>query len=177
MAKALSPIRILRSRRVSFQNTEETHEIDFGLSLKQGVNIYGVEFGIENAVLVPSTTPLTRSVHLSLHVETGTLEGAIDAGPVDTTILASEIIAETVYQVTAGDTIQIEGEKSQEWLMRREWDYLSIFGKPLLVAQNVTFRGVTSGSELTCNGALVVIFYQYVQLTDKELVEQFALRR
>lgn len=177
MVKALSPIRILRARRTSFQATEETQEIDFQLGLQQGVQLYAVEFGIREAVVVPTTSPITAQAHLSLHVEIGALEGAIDEFPTDNVILNSEIVAETTLQITAGDTAQVEGTFSHIWTQPLAWNYLQLMGEPLLLAQNVTFRGITSESALTVNGAQVTILYRYVELSKSELGEQFTLRR
>ncbi len=177
MVRSLSPIRVLRSRRTSFQNTEEITEIDFALGHEQGVQLYAVEFGYREVILVPTTSPLTAQAHMSLHIETGGLEGAIDAFPADDTILNSEIIAETTIQVTSGDTAQVEGTFSHIHLQPLSWNYLELIGEPILIAQNPTYRVVTSESPLTVNGGQLTIFYRYVELTDKELVEQFALRR
>jgi len=177
MVKSLSPIRIARVRRTSFQNTEETFEIDFQLGLRQGIEIYAVEFAIREAVTVPTTAPLHGQAFMSIHVETGGLEGAIDAFPTDDIILNSEIIAECVLQVIAGDTAQIEGAMNQQWLSPISWDYVRLTGAPILVAQNLTFRGVTSESTLTVNGGQATIFYRYVELSDSELGRLFAIRR
>jgi len=177
MVRELSPMRVLRTRRTSFQNTEETQEIDFQLGIRQAVQLFGAEFGIREAILVPTGAPLTAQAFMSLHVETGGLEGAIDEFPTDDTILNSEIIAETTLQITSGDTAQIEGAFSHIWLQPLAWNYLQIMGEPILIAQNVTFRGVTSESPLTVLGAQLTLFYKYVELTDNELGKLFALRR
>ncbi len=177
MAEVLSPVRIARARRTSFQNVEETFEIDFELGLEQGLRVHAVEFGMREAIIVPTTAPLTAQVHMSLHVETGALEGAIDAFPADDVILNSEIIAETTYQVMSGDTAQIEGATSQEWLQPKSWNYHEIMGQALDLAQNLTFRVITSESPLTVNGGQVTIYYQYLKLTKAELGSQFILRR
>ena len=177
MAEILSPIRIARARRTSFQNVEETFEIDFALGLQMGVRVHAVEFGVREAVIVPTTAPINAQAHMSLHVETGALEGAIDAFPADDVILNSEIIAETTLMVTSGDTAQIEGAVERTWLQPLAWNYHQLVGGPLDFAQNLTFRGVTSASTLTINGGQVTIYYQYIKLTKSELGEQFALRR
>lgn len=177
MPSILSPIRIARVRRTSFQDTEETFEVDWALGLSQGVRIHAVEFGIREAVLVPTTAPINAEAHLSLHVETGALEGAIDAFPTDNVILNSEIIAETTLQVTSGDTAQIEGAMERTWMQPLAWNFHALVGGPLDFAQNMTFRGVTSASTLTINGAQCTIYYQYIALSKAELGEQFALRR
>ncbi len=145
--------------------------------MRQGVEIYAVEFGFRELVLVPGAAPINAEAHLSLHAETGGLEGAIDSFPADNFILNSEIIAETTIQVSSGDTGQIEGAFELNWLQPMAWNFLQIQGKPLLLAQNLTFRGVTSVATLTALGAQASIYYRYVSLTERELAEQFTLRR
>jgi len=173
----LSPIRVARVRRTSFQNTEESFEIDFDLALNQGIAIYSISFAIREAITVPTTAPLHGQVFQSIHVETGGLEGAIDAFPTDDVILDSEIIAQCVLQITSGDTAQIEGEFDAVWLSPIEFNFNEITGEPLIVAQNLTYRGVTSESTLTANGPQATIWYKYIRLTDAELGRLFAVRR
>ena len=182
MAEILSPIRIARSRRTSFQNVEETEEIDFALGLQMGIRVHAVEFGYRSAIFVPSANDGIEhaSTHLSLHVETGALEGAIDAFPSDDTVLNSEIIAETTLQV-AGFTSSVPAASPDvivyKHLQPLSWNYHELVGGPLDFAQNLTFRGVASVATFTINGAQVTIYYQYIKLTKSELGEQFALRR
>ena len=177
MAKILSHLRIARVRRTSVQNTEETFEIDFALGLKQGLEIHAIEFGMRQMILVPGAAPITAQGHMSIHVETGALEGAIDSFPEDEVVMNSEIIAETTMQLISGDTAQVEGVITMEWLQPKSWNFNEISGKPLLIAQNPTFRVVTSVSTLTMNGPQATFFYRYVELTTTELAEQFAVRR
>lgn len=182
MPKILSPIRILRSRRTSFQATEETTEVDFALGHSQGVRIHAVEFGIRQAILVPAANDTidTEQVHMSLHIEVGGLEGAIDAFPADTTILNSEIIAETTLQLS-GFTSSVPATSPDVinaiWLQPMSWNLHQLVGGPIDLAQNLTFRGITSDAALTVNGAQVTVYYQYLELTAAELGAQFALRR
>jgi len=177
MPTTLTPIRIARARRTSFSNSEETQELDFDLGLNMGIAIYNIHFGIREAITTPTSAPLHGQVFMSVHVETGGLEGAIDAFPTDDFILDSEIIAQVVLQIASGDTAQIEGALSQQWLTPINFDYLAMTGEPLILAQNVTFRGVTSESTLNVNGGQVTIMYKYVKLTDQELGRLFAVRR
>jgi len=182
VVKLLSPVRILRSRRTSFQNVEETAEIDFNLGLKQGVRIHAVEFGINDAPFVPSANDTLQhaQAHMSLHVETGGLEGAIDAFPADTTILNSEILAETTLQVhgfTSSVPATSPDVSNYLWLQPIAWNFHQLVGGAIDLAQNLTFRGVTSAATFTINGGQVTVFYQYIELTDAELGQQFALRR
>jgi len=173
----LSPIRVARVRRTTFQDTEETFEVDFQLALNQGIAIYSIHFGLREAITVPTTAPLHGQIFQSLHVETGALEGDIDSFPTDDVILDSEIIAQAVLQISSGDTAQIEGAFESTWLTPIMFNYKDITGEPLIVAQNLTYRGVTSESTLTALGAQATIWYKYVKLTDAELGRLFAVRR
>ena len=181
MPHIISPIRILRSRRTSFQDTEEAIELDFNFGLEQGALIHAVEFGLREYVLVPVDDSIdTESGHMSLHQETGALEGGIDAFPADDTVLNSEIIAETTLQVS-GFTSSVPSTSPDIlvpiWLQPIAWNFHALIDAPLLIAQNLTFRGVTSAAVLTFNGAQVTIYYQYVKLSKDELASQFVLRR
>jgi len=181
MAKPLSPIRIARIRRTSVVNSEETQELDFALGLRQGVEIFAVEFGIRGFTHVPVNDSLDfDSFHMALHAETGGLEGGIDAFPADNFILNSEIIAETTLQVTSF-TSSVPSTSPDVinafWMQPLVWNYIEIFGRALTLAQNLTFRAITSNAVFNVNGPQATIYYRYVELTTAELAEQFALRR
>jgi len=181
MVQILSPVRIARSRRTSFTNVEETQEIDFALGLQQGIRIHGVEFGMSNVVPVPGDDAIVvTNAQMSLHIETGGLEGAIDAFPADTNILNSEILAQTTLQVMAF-TSSVPATSpdvfNMIWLQPTSWSFHEIVGQPIDLAQNLTFRVITSAATLVVNGGQVTIYYQYIKLTDAELGQQFALRR
>lgn len=176
MVKALTPVRIARVSRQSFQNTQETVEVDFQLDHRQGILIHAVEFLMGQAIDVGATSVNPTQATLSLHAETGTLENAADA-LIDAIQLNSEIIAEAVWQTSVLETAAAGGGISQGWLGPNSWNYNALLGQPLLLATNLTFRGITSSSVLTVNGAVAHIFYQYVTLTDSELANQFILRR
>ncbi len=175
MVKALTPVRIARIQRQSFQNTAESAEVDFELALKQGVLVHAVEFLIGQAILVAAADPDREEAYLSLHAETNNLEDAIDQSA-DGLVLNSEIIAETTLVVHASNDA-VAGAGGMNFLGPIAWNYTQLLGAPLLLASNLTFRGVTTASTLTINGATAHIFYQYVELTETELAQQFLLRR
>jgi len=175
MVKALSTIRIARSRRTSFTSTEETNEIDFALGLRQGIEIYAVEFGALE--IIPTVGALaTEWALMELHARVGALEGGLDAFPADATILNSSIIASWVAQFTTFDGTT-EAMATSIHLTQQSWNLAQLLGKPYLVAQNLTFRGITKDTSLVVNGGQCSIYYRYVSLTDAELAEQFALGR
>lgn len=175
MVKALSTVRIARSRRTSFTSTAETQEIDFSLGLRQGVEIYAVEFGALE--IIPTAGAFaTEWALMELHARTGALEGGLDSFPADDTILNSSIIAAAVWQMTSFDGTT-EAAASQGWMTERSWRFQELIGKPYLAATNLTMRGITKDTSLVVNGGQITIYYRYVLLTDSELAEQFALGR
>lgn len=176
MVRALTPVRIARISRASFQSTEETAELDFELSVRQGVLIHACEFGVASAVHVATADNDQDQFYLSLHAETGELENAAD-GFLDALVLNSEIIGEAIGQVSSSATAGEETGVHFDWLSPISWRYDEVMGAPLLLAGNLTFRGKASSSALTVNGAFARVFYQYVTLTDQELARQFILRR
>ncbi len=176
MAKPLTPVRIARISRQSFQNTEETSELDFELALRQGVLIHAVEFAVGQAILVAAAADDREEFYLSLHAETGALENSLDA-LLDVQVLNSEVIAETAAMVTGTNTAANVIGTMFAWLGPAAWNYNQLLGGPLLLATNLTFRGITSASTLTINGAMAHIFYQYVELSAAELANQFILSR
>lgn len=176
MVKALTPVRIARVTRQSFQNVEETVEVDFQLDHRQGVLIHAIEFFFGGVEPTGQTVVNALQAYLSLHAETGTLENAADA-VVDSVVLNSEVIAECVFTVIDLETATAGGGVGMAWLSPNQWNFNQLLGQPLLLATNLTFRGVTSNASLTVNGGGAHIFYQYVTLTDAELANQFILRR
>jgi len=176
MVKALTPVRIARVSRQSVNNATETVEVDFQLDHRQGILIHAVEFLMGQVLDVGATTIVPNQVTMSLHAETGTLENTA-AALVDAIQLNSEIIAEAVYQTVVLETAAAGGGVSNGWLSPNAWNYNQLLGQPLLLATNLTFSVIGTGTVLTINGAAAHIFYQYVTLTDAELANQFILRR
>lgn len=179
MVKALTPVRIARSRRTSFTNVEETQEIDFSLGLRQGVQLYAAEFGALEFIVTDSSTFIKNWFLMELHARIGALEGGMDTFPADDTILNSSILAASVYQIQIQDEAATRGGSAatQGWLTQNSWNFVEIQGAPILLATNLTFRGITKASTAVVNGGQVTLYYRYVSLTDKELADQFLLRR
>lgn len=173
MADVLTPVRIGRAHNASVSaGATETQELDFDFSLRQGALIHAVEFAVLNVVIASPSNNDNETAVLSLHVETGALEDTLD-GATDEFRLDSEVVAEAALMVTA---LATSGIAAMVWTGERRWDYNAILGKPLLIAQNMTFR-VDATAGLVINGATARILYQYVRLTPQELADQFLLRR
>lgn len=176
MAEALTPVRIGRASRSSFQDTEESAEIDFQLGVRQGIVLHAFEFGVANAQHVATSDDRQDYAFLSLHAETGELENVAD-GYADALVLNSEVLGEAVLAASSSGTAGEETGVKLAWLSTYSWRMADLMGKPLLLASNLTFRGVTTDAQLTINGAFVRFYYQYVELTKAELADQFILRR
>ena len=110
MARALSPVRVARIGRLSFQAARETVELDFQLGLLQGVNVLSAEFILGNAVLVPTSVMVAHSIHSSLHLEVGSLEEDASNLAADGNVLNSEIIADVVINVAGQDEADVQYE-------------------------------------------------------------------
>lgn len=180
MVKALSSVRIARSRRTSVTNTQETQEIDFSLGLRQGIQLYAAEFGILEMVNTPAAAAIeTEWGLMELHARIGALEGGLDSFPADDTILNSSIIAAAVLENQLQNEAATRGGSlgAFAWVTEKSWKFIELTGDPLLLATNLTFRAITKASTVVMNGAQVTLYYRYVSLTDAELAEQFALRR
>lgn len=175
-------VRFARVRRTSVQNTEEVTEIDLRLGQGEGIELFAAEFGLRGWVHLPAddAEASMHSVHMSLHVETGAVEGSIDAFPADATILNSEIIAETTLQ-TAAFISSVAAAAGAAflgvWTQPLAWNYRELIGEPLLVGSNLSFRVVTSNTILTANGLQVTLIYRYVKLSDKKLAGLFINQR
>lgn len=176
MVKPLSTVRIARSRRTSFTSTEEVQEIDFSLGLRQGIEIFDVEFGALE--IIPTVGAIaTEWALMELHARIGALEGGLDSFPADDTILNSSIIAAAVFQMGPTFDGSTEAMATSGWLTERNFNFEQLIGKPYLVATNLTMRGITKDTSLVVNGGQITIYYRYVSLSDAELAEQFALGR
>lgn len=180
MAKALTPIRIARSRRTTVTNVEETQEIDFSLGVEQGIELYAAEFGLLEFVNSPAGTAFeTEWGLMELHARIGALEGGLDSFPADDTILNSSILAAAVVEGLEQDEAATRGGSAGalQWVTEKSWNFKELIGDPILLATNLTFRSITKAATAVMNGAQVTLYYRYVKLTDKELAQQFALRR
>lgn len=176
MPTALTPVRIARISRESFQNTQEAVELDFQLAHRQGIILHAIEFGIGGVVFVPGSDQEDDNAILSIHAETEELEAVGDA-LVDSFQLNSEVLAEAILHVSGSATAGEQTGNKYTWMSPISWRFPELIGEPLLLATNLTFRGVTSDAGLTVNGAFARLYYQYVTLTTQELANQFILRR
>lgn len=179
MATPLSPIRIARARRTSVTNAAETMEIDFNMALLEGIEVYAAECAVLELVDTAAVTIDTNWMTTSLHAETGALEGALDSFPADNTILNSEIIAEATLEIITQDEAATRGGSSAAlaWVGPNQWNFVQLIGRPLLLATNLTMRGVTKGAATVANGLQWTIYYRYVRLSKSEASDLFLLRR
>lgn len=176
MVRASSPVRVAKISRTSWSNTAEEQEVDFNLARRAGVLIHSIEFAIGLLAQAEATTLDEESAHMSVHVETGELEVAIDAA-VDAVEVNSEIIAECSIAAWTELTASAGGALHFGWLSPKRWVYKDIIGQPLLLASNPTVRHITSASGLTVSRSRVTIWYQHVDLTQAELANLFVVSR
>lgn len=173
MPRILSGIRVARARRDAMATAEETDEIDFNLSLNMGIEILCVSFAVENAIPTGADPNNAQEVALSLHAETGALEDNIVEGPVDTHVTNSEILCEAVFGQIAYDNAT-QAAFTSGWHSAHTFPFAEWFGRGIVLATNPTFNVESTG---TFNGLLCTIWYRYVQLSDAELIQAYALRR
>lgn len=162
------PVRIARARFSDPQNQTETMEIDFNLARNEGVELFAAEFGMQTHVLAGGNPAASSTTTLSLHVETGALEGGLTSFPSDTYILNSEILAEANWWGTNYDNATQASYSIGGWTTEHAWNFVELLGNPLILAQNITFRAIASTSAVTV-GAFVTLFHRYVDLSDAEL--------
>lgn len=174
MATVQTPVRIAKIMRTSVQDAAEETTLDFELASDQGVRILVVRFDINELVLVPGAAQVTETAFMSLHIEEGALEAALDA-PADRQRLNSEIIAENAIEFIGSNTAGEGLLKTPAWLGDPVHDFNAMGGFD--IALNPQFRVVTSAAVLTMNGCQATLFYQYIRFTRSELATQFLLRR
>jgi len=178
MAKPLTPVRIAKVSRTSFSNSAEEVEVDMELALGQGFLLHTVEIVPGELNLAVSTAQKEETAYMSVHAETSTLEVAQDAA-VDGLVLNSEILAQAVVQAKAQEEAATRGGSSAAfiWLSEKRWNFNELLEKPLLLATDLTCRFITSAAALVVQRTTINLFYQYVELSEKELADQFLLGR
>lgn len=179
MPNPISPIRIARARRTSVTNVAEEMEIDFNLSLLEGIEIFACECAALELIDTAATAFDTNWMTTSLHSENGALEGALDSFPADNFLLNSEIIAEATLEIITQNEAATRGGSAATlaWVGPNQWNFMQLIGKPYLLAQNITMRAITKGAGTVANGLQWTIYYRYVALTRAEVGSLFILRR
>ncbi len=173
MARALTGWRDARAVRLAVAGGVETEELDFNMGPGMGVELGTITFGLWLPVFTFSSTMVSYAAYLSLHAETGTLEGLTAEGH----RLDTEVLHEAAWLMAAQDEAATRGGSalSHGWSSPPEKPYNP--ERQLYLVQNATFRVESSNGNLSLTSAFVRITYRYVSFTDAEMGFLLARRR
>lgn len=174
MVRAISDVRVARSFLGSTASTAATDELDFNLSTREAIRIFGVSGSIHIGSGVDPALAETggRVWDQSLHLEEGTVTApnvagaAADQFETDSEIIWHQLAEMQLYGVAANGTggLGLVVTPAE----------LCTFPAPILSTVNLTHR--TSPDEEEA-GFEALIYYDYVELSDSELVLAYARRR
>lgn len=173
--RAISDVRVARSFiGAGTASVAEATEIDFNLSTREAIRIYGIVGNINPADGVDPALAETgsRLWDQSLHLEEGTVTAPNTAGAAadqfetDDEIIFHQQLLMVLYGVAANGTGGVSVESSPNGLVT--------FPEPILSVVNPTHRVSPDEEEA---GFELLIYYDYVELSDSELALAFARRR
>lgn len=152
--------------------TEETAELDFNIPVNGAIEIAGV-LGLPNVTVVASGASI-GPVHSeqSLHIENGTIQLlATSADEADEFDTDSEVIYSQSVNLMAFDGTT----EGAAWLAITP-SGLVTFPRPIISPINPTHRSDNDAAAADI-GFILMIYYRYVRLSDRELGFEFARRR
>lgn len=172
MVKAISDVRVARSFiGGGTPSVAETAELDFNLSTREAIRIYGILGNINKADGVAIVaTDAARIWDHSLHLEEGTLTAPNTAGATadqfdnDDEIIYHQQLMHVHFMGANGGGMGIETTPTG----------LVTFPEPILSVVNPTHRVNLDEEEA---GFELLIYYDYVELSDGEMALAFARRR
>ncbi len=173
MTRAISDVRVARSFLGSVASTAKTVELDFNLSTKEAIRIYGVLGNIRVNDGVDPILALTggRIWDQSLHLEEGTVDapntsgGTADQFENDSEIIYHQYWAMHLYSIAvAGGGLGVTQSPAS----------LVTFPEPIISVVNPTHRVSPDEEEA---GFELLIYYDYIELSDGEMALAFARRR
>ena len=173
MVKAISDVRVARSFVGTAASTTDTTELDFNLSTREAIRLYGVAGTIRVADGVDPLLVETggRIWNQSLHLEEGTVDTPNTAGAAATQFENdSEIIYTQHYNLHVYGIAVASGGLG----ILVQPNGLVQFPEPILSVVNPTHRTQSDEEEA---GYELLIYYDYVELSDSELALAFARRR
>lgn len=172
MVKVISDVRVARSFIGGALSAVETVELDFNLGTREAVRFYGIVGTIRISDAFPSgAAPVLGSWDQSLHLEDGTVTApntsglAADQFDNDDEIIYHQLAALAALDDTAG-TGGLSLEQTPNGMVT--------FPEPIISPLNPTHR--VSSAEVTA-GYELLMYYDYVELSDAELGLAFARRR
>ena len=171
MPRAISSWRVARSF-IGNAATQETVEIDFSIGTREAIEIAAVLGLMVATAAVATTTPTPVMSDQTLHIEDGTIETPNSTGAsADQFNNDSEIIYAQTLNVIAFD-----GTTEGAGAIAVSPNGLVTFPAPILSPINLTHRVDNEGAVLDVAGTLL-IYYRYVELSDRELALEFGRRR
>lgn len=172
MVKRISDVRVARSFiGAGTPSVVETAELDFNLSTREAIRIYGILGNINKADGVAIVvTDAARIWDQSLHLEEGTLTAPNTAGA---TADQFENDDEIIYHQQLMH-VHFMGANGGGMGVAVTPNGLVTFPEPILSVVNPTHR-VSSDEEEA--GFELLIYYDYVELSDGEMALAFARRR
>lgn len=175
MVKVISDVRVARSFiGGGTPSTTETVELDFNLSTREAVRIHAIQGNIRVADGVDPALAETggRIWDQSLHLEEGTVDAPNTAGAAadqfetDSEIIFHQYAHMQLFGVAANGTGGLSMYVSPNGLVT--------FPEPILSVVNPTHRAQMDEEEA---GFELLIYYDYVEMSDGELGLAFARRR
>jgi len=173
MVRVISDVRVARSFiGGGTPSTAETVELDFNLSTREAIRIYGITGLINRADGIAITvTDAARIWDQSLHLEEGATDNPNTAGASadqfenDHEIIYTQQLTVNLFGLAAGGG-GMSHVLSPNGLVR--------FPVPILSVVNPTHRANLDEEEA---GFELLIYYDYVELSDGEMALAFARRR
>lgn len=173
MARAISDVRVARSFiGGGTPSAAETSELDFNLSTREAIRIYGITGQINMADgIAITTTHAARIWDQSLHLEEGTVTAPNTAGASadqfenDDEIIYTQQLTINLFGLAAGGG-GMGHFLSPSGLVR--------FPEPIVSVVNPTHR-ISSDEEEA--GFELLIYYDYIELSEGEMALAFARRR
>ena len=173
MVRQISDVRVARSFiGGGTPSVAETAELDFNLSTREAIRIYGItgQINIADGIAVP-TTHGARIWDQSLHLEEGTVTAPNTAGAA-----ADQFENDDEIIYTQQFTINLFGLAAGGGGMGHALtpSGLVTFPTPILSVVNPTHRVNLDEEEA---GFELLIYYDYVEMNDNEMALAFARRR
>ena len=172
MARAISDVRVARSFiGAGTASTAETSELDFNLSTKEAIRIYAIQGNILVASGIgASAEPVGLLWDQSLHLEEGTVDIPNTAGAAaDEFENDSEIIFHQYCHIQSLSAAGLAG-----LAMQLSPSGLLTYPEPIISVVNPTHRVSPDEEEA---GFELLIYYDYIELSDGEMALAFARRR
>jgi hypothetical protein len=174
MARPISDVRVARSFvGNNGAGAVETVELDFSLGSREAIEIFSIQGFMNHAAMPVTAGPVVNWNQQTLHVEDDALivpnQQAADADQFDND---SEVIFEQILSAVVVKD-DVSGNAFLSSIITP--NDAVVFAEPIRSPVNLTHRVENSG--VATVGALLLIQYRYIELSDSELAFAFARRR